>query len=426
MRTQVDEGHMVTSLWPGKMGIISKRVSVCQRKKYYGIHNFELINPLPVPLDEGIASPEEFMKHSEKKVFMDFLGELIPDVIHIHTLMGLYSEFIEAANELKIRTIFTSHDYFGICPKVTFYNNGSVCDYDHECKDCVVCNRNGLSLTKITIMQSPLYRVTKNSTIVNKLRKRHRSFFFDETLKNNEIDLLNISPIKIFSYQKLRTFYVNMLNRIDLIHFNSTVAQSVYHRFISPKNEKVITITNREIRNQKHIKNFSPDIIKFVCLAPAKPYKGFEVIRDAFDQLWNEGYKNFEINVFSPVKNPSTYMKVQENGYRYEELPMILEESDVLLAPSVWYETFGFTVLEALSYGVPVIVSNNVGAKDVIFEGGKVVLAGDVDDLKNIIKSLDVQKLQSMNKNIVEEVPIKNWHELIIELYSIYREYRLI
>ena len=39
---------------------------------------------------------------------------------------------------------------------------------------------------------------------------------------------------------------------------------------------------------------------------------------------------------------------------------------DVLIVPSIWKETFGFVVLEALSYGVPVIVSDNVGAKDIV------------------------------------------------------------
>lgn len=44
----------------------------------------------------------------------------------------------------------------------------------------------------------------------------------------------------------------------------------------------------------------------------------------------------------------------------------VYDGMDVLVVPSIWKETFGFVVLEALSYGVPVIVSDNVGAKDII------------------------------------------------------------
>jgi len=39
---------------------------------------------------------------------------------------------------------------------------------------------------------------------------------------------------------------------------------------------------------------------------------------------------------------------------------------DVLAVPSSWMETFGMVVLEALSCGVPVIVTEKVGAKDII------------------------------------------------------------
>ena len=52
--------------------------------------------------------------------------------------------------------------------------------------------------------------------------------------------------------------------------------------------------------------------------------------------------------------------------YSYDELEAIMDETDLLICPSVWYETFGYTVLEALSFGVPVLVSDTVGAKDII------------------------------------------------------------
>ena len=39
---------------------------------------------------------------------------------------------------------------------------------------------------------------------------------------------------------------------------------------------------------------------------------------------------------------------------------------DMLIVPSLCYETFGLVVLEALSFGVPVMVSATVGAKDIV------------------------------------------------------------
>lgn len=39
---------------------------------------------------------------------------------------------------------------------------------------------------------------------------------------------------------------------------------------------------------------------------------------------------------------------------------------DVLVVPSLWHETFGYVVLEALLEGTPCLVSKNVGSKDLV------------------------------------------------------------
>jgi len=87
-----------------------------------------------------------------------------------------------------------------------------------------------------------------------------------------------------------------------------------------------------------------------------------------------------------------------------------MDQFDVLVVPSEWEETFGFTVLEALSYGIPVIVSNKVGAKDLIIEGKNgFVIDGDVFVLREKMKMLikDPTNIQDMNTYIVEKFFIK-------------------
>ena len=66
-----------------------------------------------------------------------------------------------------------------------------------------------------------------------------------------------------------------------------------------------------------------------------------------------------------------------------------MDDADCVILPSLWNETFGFTVLEALSYGVPVIVSSHVGAKDIVDEGKNgFVVEGNVDSLKTKLRSV--------------------------------------
>ena len=182
MATQYEEGNLIMALWPGKIIKIGGIPRIQEREKHNGIVNYELINPLPVPLDEGIKDFKAYTMPCDIWIYQSFLEKIRPDVIHIHTLMGIHNEFIQAANKLKIRTVFTSHDYFGLCPKVTFYRYGQCCDNDHGCRDCIQCNLSALSLRKIQILQSHLYRALKNSGIIRMLRRIHRSKFFDEEI----------------------------------------------------------------------------------------------------------------------------------------------------------------------------------------------------------------------------------------------------
>lgn len=103
--------------------------------------------------------------------------------------------------------------------------------------------------------------------------------------------------------------------------------------------------------------------------------------------------------------------------YNHADLKAIFDVTDVLIAPSIWYETFGYTVLEALSFGVPVIVSGNVGAKDIIPEGGGIVIEGIIaKTLEEIIDSLTIEKLEAMNRSIVENGKLKTLSEITDEI----------
>lgn len=422
MCTQHKRGDIVCALWPGRYSCVSKKVRIKKNKDIKGIENFEIKNPLPVPLDEGIKDVKAFTKKCNELVYDIFLSKLKPDIIHVHTLMGLHYEFFSAAKKLNIRIIFTTHDYFGLCPKVTLFRNGCVCENNHGYQDCIQCNSKALSLIKIVIMQSKLYRILKNTKVVSELRKNHRKNFFS----NDEMPKIEMEKEKteenVHKYKELSEYYIKMFCMIDFFHFNSTISKKVYENYFVPKSSQVISISHKAINNNKYKNNWNyTGKLKITYLAPPKPFKGFMILERALDELWEEKNINFELKIFSPVQKIKPYMIVKEEGYNYEDIGNIFANTDVLVAPSVWYETFGFTVLEALSYGVPVIVSDHVGAKDIIGEGGIIVKAGDVGELKQALCSLTEEKQAFLRKKIRETVNIKSWNQLIDENYKIYK-----
>ncbi|WP_418443445.1 glycosyltransferase [Blautia sp.] len=405
MVQQAKEGHTAAMLWPGQMGFVNKKVTIRKHKnvklKGQDILSFEVINPLPVSFDEGIVDIAAFTKNTETKVYKQLLDNLQPDVIHVHTLMGIHKSFFETAKEKKIRLVFTTHDFFPICPKVTMFRHGRVCDSVQSCEDCGVCNATALNLNKIKVLQSPLYRILKDSLMVKKLRKHHRDSYLSEATVN---DLTNAVGT-IGDYKELRNYYYSILKLMDMIHYNSSVTKKAYEAVFNLPNSCIIGITHSDIKDNRKIKDYSNNYLHIRYLGPMGGAKGFFLLRAALDELWNKK-QNFCLDIhFTPLEM-SPYIKVHDR-YSYSELKKIFDETDVLVAPSIWYETFGFTVLEALSYGVPVIISGNVGAKDILVQKGGVVLENiDVQKLFNALQDITLDKLKAMNKIIVEKQTI--------------------
>lgn len=419
MEGQLKDGNVVMALWPGRLKAFCRTVTIKRKESMEGLESYEIINPLPVSLDEGIRDFDEFMKPCDEAVYRDFLWKTKPEVIHIHTLMGLHREFLAVAAAAGIRTVFTAHDYFGICPRITLYRQGQACDDDHGCLDCLQCNRGALSFKRIQMMQSSPYRVMKNSNMVKGLRKRHRAKFFVEG-EPTQMPLA-VREGAAVQYRRLRAYYVGMLEKIDLIHFNSTVSEEVFKRYLKPRKSQVLSISHQDIKDNKGLISWKPSkSLRITYLSPAKPFKGFFVLKEALDDLWDEGGFDFELKVYGPLRKASPYMKVRERGFTYSQLRDIMTDTDVLVAPSVWYETFGFTVLEAISYGVPVVVSHRVGAKDIIGEGGIIVEAGDKEGLKQAIKTLTPYRLAELRNTIISSVSIKPFKTFVHEMYQLY------
>lgn len=335
--------------------------------------------------------------------------------------MGIHKEFFEAAKRLGIKLVFTTHDYFGICPKVTLYHEGNVCQNDHGCYDCIQCNLEALSVKKIMLMQSPVYRTFKNSVVVTYLRNQHRKKFFDKKQQGTFSGKIE-SKTTALDYIKLRDYYKKIFSYINMFHFNSSIAEKVYKKYVTPKKSCVISLTHKNITDNRNVNRWEySGKLKITLLAPAKPFKGFNILMDALDEMWESGNTNFTLKVFGEVLEDKPYMNIQKQGFTYEQLGEIFADTDILVAPSVWYETFGFTVLEALSYGVPVIVSDRVGAKDIVGNGGIVVPAGDTKKLREALESLNEYTLKEMRKVIKNKLTIKTWKQFVCENYELYQ-----
>ena len=273
MKEQVKEGDQVSLLWPGEIQLFGKRTKIKKNGSVDGIASFEVINPTPVSYDEGIVDIPAFTDEGDLKVYEQFLQFVHPNVIHIHTLMGLHKNLLVAAKKMGIKTVFTTHDFFPICPKVTMFRDGMICPDADTCDSCPRCNMTALSLKKIQILQSPAYRTLKDSTVVKRLRKGHR----DEYLSGQEA-VEGEASRTAKDYRKLREYYRSLLDLMDVVHYNSSVTKSVYEKYMGERRSVLIPITHGDIKDHRKKKEFTPPL-KITYLGPLGGAKGFFVSR---------------------------------------------------------------------------------------------------------------------------------------------------
>lgn len=331
--------------------------------------------------------------------------------------MGFHKNLLIVAKKLNIKTCFSVHDFFPICPKVTMYRNSKLCDTITDCSMCNICNKTALSISKIRILQSPIYRVLKNTHIVKLLRKGHRDNFLGENVSDYD---KGDTSFESRNYIKLREFYKSVISNMDMIHYNSTITKNVYEKYMGVYKSFVISISHGDIKDNRKRRKYN-DFLKLSYLGPYGGGKGFFYLKAALDELLSSN-NNIILNVFFERNDLPPYIKTHKR-YSYNQLSTIFNDTDALVVPSIWYETFGYTVIEALSFAVPVIISSNVGAKDVLPKGAGIIYnANSKEELKNAICSLTKERLRDMNATICDSYNIMTLKDMAEQIYEMYRK----
>lgn len=408
-------GNEVMFVYPGKMPLKKfSNLSFKKRRGDYAFQCYEMCNPLPVSLTFGNsidASP--FFEQRDKAEIRKFIRKVSPDIVHIHTIMGLPKEFLEVLKDGNVKTVFTTHDYYGLCPKMLTSDpleklKSSKCSYD-----CMLCSV-GPRLQKIRLMQSHAYQTFKELKVVKYLREKQRKKVTD-----------NLSTFRFNDEQaekryQLRRYYLEMFELIDLYHFNSTVAKSVFKQYLPNIKGNVLPLVEKGL----HKTNITKDITGQVVvgfLGGVSEKKGFTQIKQVTNKLTQQGLK-FKLLCAGSASNDHFFEKTNVSNLGIiprSKIKNFYQQIDILVVPSQWHETFGLVVLEALANNTPVICSDWVGAKDIlpddfVFSSEQ----GLFDTLNNFIQSTTVrEKFLKEVKNISYEDSFSNHVKEIIKTF---------
>ncbi len=227
----------------------------------------------------------------------------------------------------------------------------------------------------------------------------------------------------IKKYQSLIDYYKDCFSMVDEFHFNSEVTRDTYRKYIVPKEEKIIPITHNGINDHRRKKSFEENCLKIGFVGSAAPYKGLSRLIMALKQL-NRNDK-WRLDVWGDTIGQDESLPIYYRGkFTHSAIETVYTSMDIMVVPSLCHETFGLVTLEALSYGVPVLVSDTVGAKDIVKEyDSKFVFHSD-EELVSLLELLVDDK--SLLRNYNEAIISNDWRhsmsehaqEIIEELYK--------
>lgn len=321
--------------------------------------------------------------------FRRFLEGHRPDLVHFQAGYLLTGSVLEAAWGLRIPTVLTLHDYWFLCPRIHLQRpDGSLCAVPDDPTECVWCQ----------LTEQRRYRIPDRVThgAVGRLARR----------------LLSRPPLARTGWgargdviRERRARLGRALRQVDaLIAPSRFLAQMFIRRGGLPPER--IRILPYGLDERGAWRSGSPEWdgrrgLRVGYLGQIAPHKGVHVLVEAFRSLdLPDGA--CELRIYGDMSRFPRYAERLrrrargdprirfEGAVEHRQVPEVLSALDVLVVPSIWYENFPLTILEAHAAGVPVLASDLGGMAEMVRHGvdGLLFRMGDAQDLAARLREL--------------------------------------
>ncbi|MFK7816919.1 MAG: glycosyltransferase family 4 protein [Gammaproteobacteria bacterium] len=205
------------------------------------------------------------------------------------------------------------------------------------------------------------------------------------------------------------------LSKQELIDLYKIPAEKIKVIYPVPPLEKFKWKSADSINQFRKKYNLSLSMTYFLFSSTGHQRKGLQLIIDAL-KLLND--KNMTVLVAGSLRsNFEDIPNIQYLGY-IKDIDELYQACDATILPST-YEPFGLVIVESLLSGTPVIISKNVGAKDLVkLSMGSILDNLTAENLADVMKEYTYSKNIVLDKKLVHQQiePFINHHSMIKEL----------
>jgi glycosyltransferase involved in cell wall biosynthesis len=344
--------------------------------------------------------------YKNPRVHEIFERELVafrPDLVHVHHLTGLSTTIVETIKTGGLPLVMTLHDFWTVCPR-------------------------GQRITK----ELEICEDVDRNICFHCLSGLWPQVFSDRAAHRTDLDSRGrLAPKELAEFDRHLAY---VLNLADVL-----IAPSWFHRErmldfpIEP--ERIVVLPHGlDHAPFRGIQRAPGPVKRIGFLGSVIPIKGAHVLVDAFRHLARpdlELHIHGDAFAFHDDKNYVDRLTSRAMGLRNvffhgaylpSDLPAILAGLDVLVVPSLWWESFCLTIREAQLAGVPVIASD-LGAMREALDGeacGLLFPAGDARALalriERIIEDPALRARLSRCQNAVK--PLDDYVPELLALYE--------
>lgn len=270
------------------------------------------------------------------------IDQIKPDIVHIHLFLGgLSSSILSVFKKTKIPIIHTVHDYRLICPTYLFIDGKN-----KLCEKCIggsylkciwnKCSEDSYSQSSILVLDAYFRKY-----IIKPLNYIDRFIFVSQFIKQKHIDYDNKFG------QKAATLYNFNPGLGSIVPSEEKGSHFLFFGRIS-REKGILTLIEAALR--------AKIVLNVVGTGPM------------YEQLKDRKYNSIKFL-----------------GYKSgEELWSLIRNASFIIVPSEWYENNPMTIIEAYSFGKPVIGARIGGIPEIVEENktGYLFEAGSVSDLE--------------------------------------------
>jgi len=311
-----------------------------------------------------VDSYNPFVVHDVKK----WLSMVQPDIVNTHVISGFSVSIWNITKKLGIPLIHTLHDQYVLCPRTIMFNDGQNCQ-----QQCLRCK---------------FYSIPKLKAV-------------------RYIDtLVGVSQFIIDRHLNYPAF--------------SHIREIVINNGIKPP---VPTSNKRQSDGRRNGR------LRFGYLGKINESKGiskliddFLLINPSLAELWIAGKGS---TLYEEELKDRTKSRANISWLGFVKPHELLENIDVLVVPSLWNDSAPVVILEAFSFGVPVIGSKRGGIPEFVSQQAGWIF--DPDQPGNLKKCLEEvieyqDELSSYRNNVLNYVKTFYVENMISEYENLYKK----